>query len=276
MRDDDMVSIVAFEQNSMNPIDVKQISPLHFISVKDMRDSFSKNQVSITTPKGFEEGSEGRLIWTAAVANQESHITDVNSDKISMTPLSVGRKQTVKLNRNNGKILLSPQVSKDDHVKQNQIIASVVPIKIELVCPKPVNEQYFIDKLSSVNLSERYASAKALRYRGYTSKAKTILESRMNDRDEDIYVQLEAAAALAAKDDNQAWIFIENKVYASSLAVPLETQLETIIVSSEISSPKSENLLIDILKDNTRDEELRAGAAWALGQFSTQKQPQHL
>jgi len=37
MRDDDLVSIVVFEQNDSNPIDLKQVSPVHFIGVKAMR-----------------------------------------------------------------------------------------------------------------------------------------------------------------------------------------------------------------------------------------------
>jgi HEAT repeat protein len=45
--------------------------------------------------------------------------------------------------------------------------------------------------------------------------------------------------------------------------------LETIIVTSEIRKPSSEKLLINVLKDDARDDELRAGAAWALGQFAS-------
>jgi hypothetical protein len=53
------------------------------------------------------------------------------------------------------------------------------------------------------------------------------------------------------------------------LSVPLETQLETLIVASEIPHMRSERLLIEVLQDTERDDELRAGAAWALGQFSS-------
>jgi HEAT repeat protein len=53
------------------------------------------------------------------------------------------------------------------------------------------------------------------------------------------------------------------------LDVPLETQLETLIVASEIPKNRSECLLIEVLRDTSRHEELRAGAAWALGQFVT-------
>lgn len=147
-------------------------------------------------------------------------------------------------------------------------MAAVVPVFTSLTCPPTVEESYFIDKLSSVNLSERYAAAKALRYRGYI-EAKTVLEARMNDSDEDIYVQLEAAAALAAYDDSKGWEFIENKLHCQVMMVPLETQLEAVIVVSEIPHKRSERLLIEVLQDTDRDEELRAGAAWALGQFST-------
>ncbi len=91
----------------------------------------------------------------------------------------------------------------------------------------------------------------------------------MNDSDEDIYVQLEAAAALAAHDVPDGWEFMENKLRNSVMTVPLETQLETVIVASEIPAGRSEKLLIEVLQDSLRDDELRAGAAWALGQFVT-------
>jgi len=170
--------------------------------------------------------------------------------------------------RSKGKITLLAQVKAGDTVEANQIVAAVVSVKTTLLCPPPVDETYFVDKLSSVNLSERYAAAKALRYRGYTV-AKPVLESRISDADEDIYVQLETAAALAAYDDPKGWEFMENKLRSPVMTVPLETQLETVIVASEIRKERSESLLIEVLQDTHRDDELRAGAAWALGQFAT-------
>jgi len=268
MRDDDLVSIVVFEQKDDSPIDLKQISPVHFVSVRDMRSAFVAEQVSITKPKGVEEGSEIRVMWVCAASKQQSKVSAVEPNKISLTPIPEARRQTIQLSRSKGKIHLFPQVEVGDVVKENQIVASVVPVNTTLTCPSPVEESYFIDKLASVNLSERYAAAKALRYRGYIS-AKPVLESRMNDTDEDIYVQLEAAAALAAYDDHNAWGFIESKLRSPVMTVPLETQLETVIVASEIPKERSERILIEVLQDSQRDDELRAGAAWALGQFAS-------
>jgi len=268
MRDDDLVSIVVFEQNDDSPIDLKQISPVHFVSVKEMRQAFAAEQVSITQPKGVEEGSEIRVVWTCATANQRSIVSTVEASRVSLIPVSGERKQTIQLSRSKGKITLLPQVKVSEAVEANQIVAAVVPVNTELQCPASVSEAYFVGKLASVNLSERYAAAKALRYRGYTT-AKPVLEARMADADEDIYVQLEAAAALAAYDDPNGWGFIENKLRSPVMAVPLETQLETVIVASEIPKNRSEQLLIEVLRDSQRDDELRAGAAWALGQFSS-------
>jgi hypothetical protein len=272
MRDDDIVTIVAFEQNETTPVGVKQISPVHFLTVKDMREAFKKEHITISKPKGFEEGSEIRVIWPSAFTHYKSQITDITQDRIKMEPTtSDGKKQNIQLPRNKGKIILTPYVKKNEYAEENQIIASVVPVALTISCPETVKEAYFVEKLGSVNLSERYAAAKALRYRGYSSTANKIIEDRMHDNEEDIYVKLEAAAALAVKGDVKAWDFLEKRLHSSAMTVPLETQLETIIVSSEIAAEKSESLLIDILRDNTRDTELRAGAAWALGQFSTTK-----
>lgn len=268
MRDDDLVSIVLFERNDDSPVDLKQISPVHFISVKDMRKAFANGQVSITQPKGVEEGSEIRVMWTCAAANQRSVVSAVDSGKVILNPVPEARRQSIQLSRSKGKITLLPQVRVGDTVEAYQIVAAVVPVKTTLLCPPPVDETYFVEKLSSVNLSERYAAAKALRYRGYTT-AKSVLESRISDADEDIYVQLEAAAALAAYDDPRGWEFMENKLRSPVMTVPLETQLETVIVASEMPKERSERLLIEVLQDSHRDDELRAGAAWALGQFAS-------
>lgn len=268
MRDDDYVSIVVFEQSAESPIDPKLISPVHFISVKDLRDAFAGKRVSITKPKGVEEGSEIRVVWTSAVANQRSTVSEVSTTRLRLMPVTPSRAQTIQLSRSKGAIVLTPQVQTNDTVEPNQIVAAVVPLQLTLTCPPDVDEAYFIGKLASINLSERYAAVKALRYRGYTT-ARPALEDRMNHAEEDIYVQLEAAAALAAHDHIAGWTFIEAKLRSAILDVPLETQLETLIVASEIPKNRSESLLIEVLRDTGRDEELRAGAAWALGQFAT-------
>lgn len=224
--------------------------------------------MSITKPKGVEEGSEIRVVWTSAVANQRSTVSEVSATRVRLIPQTSGPVQTVQLSRNKGAVTLMPQVRDGETVEANQIVTASVPVTIAVDRPPPVDEAHFIAKLLSINLSDRYAAAKALRYRGYAT-AGSLLKDRMNHAEEDIYVKLEAAAALAAHDNLEGWEFIETRLRSSVLDVALETQLETVIVVSEIPKSRSETLLIEVLRDASRDEELRAGAAWALGQFAT-------
>lgn len=192
MRDDDLVSIVMFDQNEVSPLNLQQVSPVHFVRVQDLRHVFDLGQVEVTTPKGVEEGSEIRVIWTCATANEDGVIVQADAKSIRVKPNSGARTQFIRCIRRGGAVVLSPQAAVGAAVRANQIVASVVPVTTDPPCPAPVDENYFTERLGSVNLSERYAAAKALRYRGYTS-ARTALESRVEDADEDIYVKLEAA-----------------------------------------------------------------------------------
>ncbi|MBO1351967.1 MAG: hypothetical protein EBE86_033460 [Hormoscilla sp. GUM202] len=114
MRDDDLVSIIMLEQEDGSPVDLKQISPIHFVRVSDLRNAFSAEQVSITQPKGVEEGYEIRVVWVCAAAKQRSQVFAVEPNKVSLTPLQKGRRQTIQLSRSGGKITLLPQVKVGD------------------------------------------------------------------------------------------------------------------------------------------------------------------
>src|SRR5206468_2496224 len=72
-------------------------------------------------------------------------------------------------------------------------------------------------------------------------------------------------AALAASNDTSGWEFLSTSVDSEYLTV----QLETIIVLSEMHDRRSQQILINVLTDVTRENEIRAGAAWALGEFPT-------
>lgn len=273
MRDDDWISITVFQQNPDSPIDVKRDSPVHFVRVKDLRKAVKKKQVEESKPKGVEEGSEIRYIWTSAVANAPSTVECVDQSKIILRSTETGKTQRIVLQRKKGgnSFVLKSQVKQGDSVDANQIIASVVPVLLELPSSTACRKHNFLNELESQSLSGQYAAAKALRHVGYSVKEKTALKRRVEDDRNNIYVRLESAAALAKHGHQEGWSFIESNLLVSNLAVTPETQLETIIVLSELDGTKSEKLLTDILCDENRDEELRAGAAWGLGRFATKE-----
>ncbi len=264
LRSDDLVSFVLFEKADNTPVNWVVASPVHFIRVEDMREAFTKELIQISKPKGVEEGSEIRVIWPCTVANEDSIVTEINEKNIKLTYANKPGHQRCILTRKN--FSLVPQCKTGQHIKKNQIIASTVPVIYEQKFKQEVKEDFFRERLTSVSLSERYASAKALRFRGYKDSFNTLYD-RMVDPEEDIYVQLEAAAALAAQNDKNGWDFLTNSLNSPYLTV----QLETVIVLSEISDVKSESLLIQVLTDSNRESEIRAGAAWGLGNFKSQE-----
>lgn len=263
LRSDDYVAIVLCRQIGTSPVDWAVVSPIHFVLVQAMRDAYAQQVVRITEPKGVQEGSEIRIIWPSVTANDESTVTEVSEKRIVLTSMAEHKKQTCVLKRRG--FSLSPQCRQGDVVRANQIVASVVPIVFEPVSLVTVNEAEYVRGLESASQSERYAAAKALRFLGFQAEIALKLRERMGDRDEDTYVRLESAAALAAHGHAIAWEFL-----GQSLSSPfLQVQLETVIVLSEIRLFESERLLIRTLADTVRDVEVRAGAAWALGEFRT-------
>jgi hypothetical protein len=262
MRPDDQVAIVLCKQRDDSPISWETISPVHFIKISDMQDAVAKRHIQISKPKGVEEGSEIRMIWPCAHAHAQAVVTEIGEKNIKLQADAGGKIQRCSLSRKNS--FLQPQCKVGDLVQANQIVAAVVPIDLNPIRQVEVEEEFFITQLQSASLSERYAAAKALRFRGY-KKAGVHLEERMLDKAEDIYAQLEAAAALAAYANPSGWAFLSGCLNSEYLTV----QLETIIVLSEIADPQSEQLLIRVLMDANRNAEVRAGAAWALGEFAT-------
>jgi len=262
MRPDDRVAIVLCKQRDDSPIAWEVVSPIHFFKISDMREAVAKQHIQISKPKGVEEGSEIRMIWPCAHAHEQTVVTEISEKNIKLQAEAGGKIQRCSLVRKNS--FLQPQCKVGDAVQANQIVASVVPLELNPIREADVDEDFFITHLQSASLSERYAAAKALRFRGY-KKAGAHLETRMLDKAEDIYVQLEAAASLAAYANPSGWAFLSNCLNSEYLTV----QLETVIVLSEISDPQSEQLLIRVLTDANRNTEVRAGAAWALGEFAT-------
>ncbi len=226
MRADDFVVIVQCEQASDSIVDWRAASPIHFIRVDHMRDAFSRDVVKITVPKGVEEGSEIRVIWPSVAANDKCVVFQITETGIQLCTVTGTRAQRCVTARKKGRLLSLCQAG--DTVERNQIVAAVVPVVLRLECPNDVGELFFKERLSSSALSERYAAAKALRFRGF-DQSKQYLNDRVTDSSEDIYVKLEAAAALAAHGFQEGWEYLnfrpdEFRYKSGSRARPTENR----------------------------------------------------
>jgi len=259
LNDDDFIALVKCGKIGQRPIDWKASDLIQYFSVKSMREAFKKKNVFSVKPKGATEGFEARITWPSAIASSKGTITVVDKEKIQYKRASDGRTITVKLAKN--KIAIHPLVQIGERIEENQIVASVIPAYEGFKCVKTASGRYYLELLKSPSLTERYTAAKALYYFGGKEVKKALLK-KLDDDKEHIYVRLEAASSLLKMGEKSSLAFFNN-----ALKDPyLENRLECVIILGEIQNEESCKLLTETLLDKTQNSEIRAGAAWSLGE----------
>jgi HEAT repeat protein len=256
----DFVAIVGCERIGERPIDWKADDLVQYISVQQLRSAQAENHVFWIKPKGAEEGFEARIKWPAAIAKAAGVVSSVSENRIQYRQTASNRTITLKLAKQG--LILTPLVAEGEVIVANQALAAVVPVVKSLPCAKSASAEHYISRLTSLSLSERYTAAKALSLFPMAEVSAALIEI-LNRSSEHIYVRLEAAASLARQGDERGWEFIRQCLADEYL----QNRLETVIILGEISSDVSTNLLTNALLDDGQHTEIRAGAAWALGEL---------
>lgn len=262
LKNDDYVSLVGCEKIGLEPIDWQPLGPVQYIKVEDLKIAFKNDDVFFIEPKGSQEGFESRLTWPSSIAKASGTISEINDDQIKYKRESDNRTITLSLTKkkDSNTKKLNPLFSVGDNVKVNQIISSVVPVTTNFDCEE-IGIEHFINNINSTNLSERYAAAKALSF-SRSQDCLQHLKNRIEDEQEHIYVKLEAAASMCKMNISDGYKFLTKSLSSDYL----EHVLETVIVLSEINTNESNKLLISVLENSELHPELRAGAAWGLGE----------
>ena len=255
MKETDYVAIVICEKNGSEPVDWIADNLVQFISIKALREAEKEQKVIFVKPKGAEEGFEARINWPACIATSKGEIIEI--DKTIKYRTEEGRIKWVGLTK--GGKRLSPLVKIGDKVQPNQILASVVNVS-QTIPDIIVNSNFFLANLSSLILSERYAAAKALSYFNEKKVISSLL-NKLTDKDEHIYVKLEVAASLCRLGAD-GYTFIRECLKDTYL----QNILEAVIVLAEIKTDTANKILCNVLLDESFDPEIRAGAAWGLGE----------
>lgn len=261
LNDSDFVALVTCKRVGDKPVDWRADELVQYISVHDLRSAQRNKLTVLVKPKGAEEGFEARISWPAVVAKSAGIVESVTDDRIQYRRQTDKRMVTLRLAKRG--LSLKPLVHKGDAISENQVLAAVVPVVKQFPCSQKTSQEYYIAQLSSSSLSERYTAAKALSAFPSRDVSKALID-KVNDRNEHIYVRLEAAASLARHGEEQGWSFIRQCLADDYL----QNRLEAVIVLSEIPTDTSCQLLCSVLTDNRQNPEIRAGAAWALGELN--------
>jgi len=263
LMDHDVVALSECAKIGDGPIDWKASSLIQYVPVSALRKAFRDNRVIQEKPKGAGEGFEMRVTWPSAVASSAGIVGQITGERLQFK--RAGDQRTISLSLQKKNITLQPLVSTGTKIIQGQIIASVVPVTSTFACRPSSTAQSFLELLGSTSVADRYAAAKALSHFD-AGAIGTGLRQRMSDSSEHIYVRLECAAGLMRRGDSTGMEFIKQTLQADYL----EHRLEAVIILGEIPSDSSQSLLTGVLLNREQHPEIRAGAAWALGEL---KQP---
>jgi len=258
--DSDYVALVVCRRSGDRPIDWQADNLVQYISVQELRSAQRNGRAVFVRPKGAEEGFEARVSWPSVAARFPGVVVSITPDRIQCRRQTDNRMITVRTSKQG--LSLNPLVSAGDPVVQNQVLAAVVPVVRGFPCPRSVTHGYYVSRLSSPSLSERYAAAKALSLFRSNDVFRSLL-AKLRETTEHIYVRLEAAASLARNSQEQGWAFIRQCLAGEYL----QNRLEAVIVLGEIPADTPRHLLSDVLVDTDQHPEIRAGAAWALGEL---------
>ena len=261
LKDGDFVALVQCSRSGADPIDWTAADMVQYVRVADMRSAYGSQRVIVERPKGAQEGFEVRLTWPAAVASAAGRIVEIGKERIKFKRSEDNR--TISLSRTRKGFALDPLVEEDEAFAAGKILAGVTPVHTEIPTGNAVEPDFYVAELASTSLADRYTAAKALSY-VTTEQVPPALLARLNDKSEHIYVKMEVAAYLARHGVPTGNAFIRSAIQSEYL----EHRLEAVIILSEIDSAESALLLRQTLSDSEQDPEIRAGAAWSLGELS--------
>ena len=260
LKNENYVALVVCEKNGDEPIDWIADENVQYIKVADLRKALEENKVIQEKPKGAQEGFETRLTWPCSVASSDGIVVEI-SNRLKFKREADNR--TISLALSKKGIELTPCVAEGQKIKRYQILASVSPVSNAVPNRDIELETYYRELLTSTSISDRYGAAKAYSFLNHNVDESPLVE-RIKDDAEHIYVKLEAASALARSGTSLGYDFIESVLMSNYL----EHRLEAVIILGELPSEKSAKLLTTVLSNDTQHEEIRGGAAWALGELN--------
>ena len=260
LADGDYMAFPICRLTGSRPVDWEASDLIQYVRVGDLKAAFDAKQTSITQPKAASQGAEVQVIWPTAIAAEPGVVVEVSDRRVAYKRDSDGRQVFCQLSRRNS-VRLHSQVQQGETVQENQVLASVVPVTRAVPLGSTVGVDHYIAELSSANERVRFAAAKALSgFPGDTTDAALLV--RTGDSADHIFVRLEAAASLVRHGRAEGWGFL-TQTLRDQFA---ENRLEACIVLAEIDTEDARTMLMAKLAEPGEHVDVRAGAAWALGE----------
>ena len=253
MRDDDLYAFVRVDLRSPS---VEVGTPVYFNTSALRR---ALGQARRSSPKAASEGSEITMTWPSWVAKRNGRVVEIDAEDRIVCHWADGKTYRYWHWRDWGPAKQLYVEPGSRIIAEDTIVAGVVEKPSILGCP---GETWDLNSSMLVlDTAERYAAVKVaglLRRYDLNSAIASIAKSS------DWRLRLEAHASLAQLEPD-LWInhivdIVEDAENTS------EQQIEAVFVLSEIPSHAATMALSSIAANRSLDSELRAAAAWGIGQ----------
>ena len=258
LRNDDIVALITCFDTDDGP---KPADDAVYFTVGALRASVERSRLG--PPKSASEGAERDRTWSATVPTRDGRVLEVTDERLivqqNADPERVARQQTYRLRGKS--VYVSPG---DTFQARTTILAGEPPALADLSaylprCYAP------LDDLQSDTEVDRYAAAKALRFRDDPRDHVIPALEDLICRETEPRVALEAAGSAAALGSKLGQEQIIRFVWENTDR--LDLRMEAVFILAEIGYSRFTREQLNLVLADSRFEgdELRQAAIWALG-----------
>ncbi|MXV98488.1 MAG: hypothetical protein F4126_12795 [Acidimicrobiaceae bacterium] len=214
-----------------------------------------------SSPKAASEGSEVTLQWPCWVPSRSGRFLGIDGRGYIVYRDTTGReRQYWQWRRWSGPKLAYTEVN-EFFEGGDSIVAGIVPVPQSVDCPGEVWDPAVA--VGAEDEVDRYAGIKASAACDRHDLHERLMSVR-SDRHVDWRVRLEAAVSLARLDGDRWMDGVSAFINDASASV--EQRMEAILSTSELPTGAASEALLRVASDADLPPELRAAAAWGLGQ----------
>ncbi len=260
MRDDDLFAFLLADINQDPPY----CGPPIYFATGALRASIT--QAKRSTPKAASEGSEVTLTWPSWVPAKRGRFVHVDNEDRIVFEGEDGKVQRYWQWRNWAGPRFVYSKRGEFFQGDEKVLAGVAEQEPSPVCSG--DSWDLVAALHSSATVERYAAVKAagaLQHPGLIDALSEVGEDGL----EDWRIRLEAQTALARLEPNP-WIS-QIMQQINDPATEADQQMEAILAVSELPSDAAAEALAEIAASSSLPSELRAAAAWGLGQGAARR-----
>lgn len=208
------------------------------------------------------------ISWDATFSTRSGVVELASDNRMRIRRGTDGRAHTWKIKPDRTIVVAEAQ-----DVDECQVIASTVPpiLGEELHCACPLTPDRIERLLCSRERTQRFTGVKLARLLSISDFADTV-DNVLQDREEDVYVRLEAASYLAATCGAPIAPLFE-PFYKNR---DEQTRLEAVIAIGEAATMDAVEILSDLLDSADNPYYLRSAAAWCLSRINSEEPSQIL